>query len=190
MSLNSVLRVLVVCALVGGFCADSFAQGPGQRGPLRNAAKFFGSGWGVGNHWRNPTVNPDYYNPYTPHNSVLSHSGVSGLDSGYYSPKNYHAPVYSPPKPAGQFQSFTNSPDVLPTKAPINLQPRISPKPKQFAPSKSNKDTALNGFGDFDGAPYGLFEQPVIGDRKYRPHAKDSNTPNVNVDPENFWPDK
>ena len=65
------LSLVIGIAISAVTPTEIFAQGPHSRGPVRRAGKYLGLGWGSGNHWQNPPVNPGYYNPYSHHNTHL-----------------------------------------------------------------------------------------------------------------------
>ncbi|MEM7455548.1 MAG: hypothetical protein AAF456_14440 [Planctomycetota bacterium] len=94
--MNSRFFVALVVGIVISAATPSeiFAQGPGSRGPARRAMKYLGVGWGSGNHWQDPPVNPHYYNPYSQHNTHLvsrspeylarfGDDSLTTLDGGY-----------------------------------------------------------------------------------------------------------
>ena len=209
MSFSRVFSLLLVGTLVCCFGSESFAQGFGNRGPLRRAGKWLGGGWGNGNHWRNPSVNSGYYNPYTAHNSSLltgvhpdaarfsfGNSGwkvVEGVatDRGVFTPAPKN-PV--PPVPPQAPQTPVEKPEH---PAAIDAQPEPS-KPATPMPE------ADGGKGEVDGTTAlleqafeahrspegtGLFEEPVIGDRDYQPNVQSKPEDAFEVDANNFWKD-
>jgi len=177
MSLKRVVFFLIVGASVAGFCTETFAQGPGL---LRRTGKVLGLGWGSGNHWRNPTVNPGYYNPYTEHNSGLIHLEQANETQ----PSTY---LYGQPSFQNTYSPTENSLPFPSIKAPTrnqNLPPAViqqNAEPGMIGTIESSDDTlsgwpkygeSINGTGDFEIDTSELFSQPVIRDRKYTPRVQ------------------
>ncbi len=195
MSLKRVLFFICTLVLIFAFSTESFAQVRGQRGPIRKAGMFTGLGWGNGNHWRNPGVNPDYYNPWTAHNSTYYTRGFGtpgfgpGNDNTFYS-QPATAPWNTIPGEAIELEVETQ-----PAQAPANVQPPAdsSDQPDVESPKPDTNDS-VSGWNmdnaDFD--ENNLFERPVMAQPKYKPTVNDNsvNKKIQDLKENNFWNEK
>ena len=87
------LKTTVAALLAIGLVLTSAQQVHAQRmGGFPRVGKALGLGWGHGNHYRNPATNPDYYNPYSHHNSHLIHR------DGMYNDQMGMSPTYDMPQ--------------------------------------------------------------------------------------------
>jgi hypothetical protein len=193
MSLNRVLLFAVTLILIFAFEDQSSAQVRGQRGPIRKAGMITGLGWGNGNHWRNPGVNPGYYNPWTAHNSTYYSRGYGSPD---FQTDNGNTIYVQPGASWNQLpgEVIHSEIEAQPEPQPDNPQPPADTgKPDVETPNPDTGDS-VSGWNvdktEFEGD--NLFERPVMDQPKYKPTVID-NSVNKKIEDlkdNNFWNDK
>jgi hypothetical protein len=140
------LKNILLCTIcsVGIYClteVNCSAQRAIWSQPGQKPARWLGSGWSAGYHWRNPGHDSSYYNPYSPHNSLrISDSWQSMYDGGslYKADNQYQNPALFESSKSSFDQQSTSRRNAAGTSRDSNqlLQRPGEPKPLQNGSSQ------------------------------------------------------